>query len=436
MKSKILVLCLLISAMLFMISCNKTSVQVHSVESVSKHVCDFNMLKANESCHWYECNCGMSNGYGEHSGGVPNCQNKAVCSTCWRTYGDITRHSIGDGECLICGKKESQGLEYELSGDCLSYTVVGIGDCEDVVLIIPATYNNLPVEVIGSNAFMYCDNLTDVVIGASVTTINERAFTGCTSLKRVQIGDRVTTIGQYAFHSCYSLVSVVIGKSVNIIEEYVFLYCNSLKDIEVDEDNKVYASIDGDLYNKDCSTLIRYAIGKEDTKFVIPDCVTAIGDRAFYDCDSLRSVVIPNSVITIGDSAFYDCKVLTSVQIGDGTTKIGNFAFRDCKKLESVVIGKGVTTIGLGAFHSCSGLIDVFIPDGVVTIGDAAFYGCNSLTSVVIPTSVQTIGQEAFYSCGKLKSINYRGTKRQWLSISKGAYWDKGTGNYKITYNY
>ena len=39
----------------------------------------------------------------------------------------------------------------------------------------------------------------------------------------------------------------------------------------------------------------------------IPDSVTSIGNGAFYDCSSLRSVVIPDSVTSIGERAFEDC---------------------------------------------------------------------------------------------------------------------------------
>ena len=61
--------------------------------------------------------------------------------------------------------------------------------------------------------------------------------------------------------------------------------------------------------------------------------VTSIGERAFYDCDSLESIVIPNGVTTIGNSAFYECYSLKSIVIPNSVTTIGNYAFTDCYSL-------------------------------------------------------------------------------------------------------
>ena len=71
--------------------------------------------------------------------------------------------------------------------------------------------------------------------------------------------------------------------------------------------------------------------------------VIAIGDSAFYDCDSLTSITIPDSVATIGEDAFYDCDSLTSVKIGDSVTSIGSYAFYGCDNLTSIIF-KDTTT--------------------------------------------------------------------------------------------
>ena len=58
--------------------------------------------------------------------------------------------------------------------------------------------------------------------------------------------------------------------------------------------------------------------------------VTSIGDKAFYECNSLTSVTIPNSVTSIGNMAFYECSGLTSITIPNSVTSIGDYAFCGC----------------------------------------------------------------------------------------------------------
>ena len=129
--------------------------------------------------------------------------------------------------------------------------------------------------------------------------------------------------------------------------------------------------------------------------------VKNIYDNAFRE-KNITSVVIPDSVTTIGERAFYECDSLTSVEIGDNVTTIGESAFQRCYSLTSVVIPDNVTTIGTSAFSGCNSLTSVEIPDSVTTIGNYAFQYCNSLTSVVIPDNVTTIGNYAFSNCSSL----------------------------------
>ena len=153
----------------------------------------------------------------------------------------------------------------------------------------------------------------------------------------------------------------------------------------------------------------------------IPNSVTSIGDWAFSSCKSLKSVTIPNSVTNIGFEAFCGCSSLTSVTIPNSVTDIGSYVFSGCHLKEvtvpgwkcgidfssvtNLVISDGVKCIGKGVFSGSKSLTRVIIPNSVTNIGDSAFYDCWSLTSVTIPNSVTSIGDRAFLGCWSLTSV-------------------------------
>ena len=82
--------------------------------------------------------------------------------------------------------------------------------------------------------------------------------------------------------------------------------------------------------------------------------VTEIGDKAFYNCATLKSVTIPNTVTSIGTAAFSGCSSLRSVIIENGVTSIGNLAFSRCTSLTDISIPNSVKLIDVSAFENCS----------------------------------------------------------------------------------
>ena len=159
--------------------------------------------------------------------------------------------------------------------------------------------------------------------------------------------------------------------------------------------------------------------------------VTSIGDYAFYQCPSLKSITIPEGVTSIGGGAFYGTewynnqpdgvvyigKVLykykgtmpenTAIEVKEGTVSISPSAFYNCSSLTAITLPASVTSIGDWAFEDCSSLTAITLPEDskLTSIENYAFYYCYSLKSITLPEGVTSIGREAFYCCYSLKSI-------------------------------
>ena len=85
-------------------------------------------------------------------------------------------------------------------------------------IVIPASYEGLPVTQILPYGFANAAFLTRIVIPNSVTTIGKYAFSGCIRLTSVTLPDSVTKIGTAAFAYCEQLTDVQIPEGVNTIE--------------------------------------------------------------------------------------------------------------------------------------------------------------------------------------------------------------------------
>lgn len=303
---------------------------------------------------------------------------------------------------------------------------------------------NIPDSVIsmGWQVFRYCHKLTAIHIPAGLKCIPWAAFCDCKSLTNVVLPDSVERIDAYAFSGCNSLKSISLPKQLAEIENAVFestglgkidipasvskIYvsafqgCSHLSEINVDISNMNYASIDGILYDKNKTVLIRCPQNKEGS-VQIPNTVTKIESGAFKYCERLTSISIPNKITSLGKDVFYGCNSLMSINIPSSITSIGDSAFFGCSSLTGVTIPNSVTSIGDSVFYGCSSLTNVTIPTDVTSIGSRAFYNCSSLLSVSIPISVSTINSSAFYGCKEIKDVYYAGSETEWATIMVGS---------------
>lgn len=228
-------------------------------------------------------------------------------------------------------------------------------------------------------------------------------------VKKVVIENGVTTIGSFMFYECVNIDSISIPASVVEIGDSAFGSCRNLKNIQVAEENKIYSSVDGCLYNKDQTRLIYFVNGKEVCN--ISSEVTSIGDElqndlapsAFYDAVDLQKFVVdPNN------------KTFSSVD-GILYNKDQTVLLRCPNAAENLVFSKNTKEIGTSAVSQCNNITSVTIPEGVTKINKWAFDNCVKLTSVTLPKSLTSLGSWVF---------NWNNSKLV-LYVHKGSYAEK-----------
>ena len=314
----------------------------------------------------------------------------------------------------------------------------------------------------------WAKDIKKVVIENGVTTIGRIAFGYCSMLESIEIPNSVTEIGDNAFYNCSALESIEIPDSVTVIDNSAFSCCKKLASINISENNQNYASLDGVLFNKEKTELLKYPLGKTNTTYTIPDGVIRIGNNivgisgassastiAFDSGCILESITLPASIIELNISNFSNCPSLTAINVSENNqnytsqdgvlfnkektelikfprkntiteytipnsvTTISSSAFSICSALKSVTFSDNLITIGSNAFSNCTGLKSVMFPDSMATIGNNAFNGCSGLESVTIPDNVTTIGTSAFNCLIHVSENNQNYTSQDGILFDK-----------------
>lgn len=296
---------------------------------------------------------------------------------------DYEQHTFDKGVCILCSYVNvSNGLEYMLNVDGMSYSVVGLGTVRDIEIVIPDQYNGYPVTHIATNAFRNCEFVKSVILLGGIEQIEK-----------------------FAFSNCPNLVSVELCSSLKWIEESAFSNCLSLEKIHFSE------GLEG------------------------------IRDRAFSDCKNLQKIELPNTLIEFGNYVFSGCSSLEYANYESGLY-LGNSSnpYMIYMQTEDTLITEGhihaqTKFLNNDAFSECKKLTFLVLPEQVLSIGNHCFYYCENLEIIKIGQNVKRIGQSAFSHCESLNQVFYRGTTETWNTIEIKANNDALVGA-EIVFNY
>ena len=176
-------------------------------------------------------------------------------------------------EIMLRDTFEIDGLTYAVA-DYSGVQLVSIDKTGEI--IIPATVQ-------------YKGAIFDVI---SIGRIEDGLFkTGCIA-QTVEDNQKATL----------NVTSITIPKSVLFIWDDA-LNINALAEIRVDSENLSFLSIDGVLFNKNATVLIKYPTARPGTSYEIPDTVVIIAAGAFKNFYSNVKLVL--SAITLGEATEY-----------------------------------------------------------------------------------------------------------------------------------
>ena len=334
------------------------------------------------------------------------------------------------------------------------------------------------LQTIGMRSFEYCSSLTSLVLPDSLLEIGAAAFSYAANIKSLKIGKNLKTLGSSALGALQNLETIVyeaidldtatrlqnlpklqfikIGENVQNMPSEFFSGCSALKEVNYNATNAKYMI---SLFkNSNLSTLTigqnveaippylcQYATNL--TSVNSNENTIMIGQQAFENCISLKSIALPNSLKRINAFAFRGAG-LSEITIPENVIFIEANAFGECNNLktvywnaknyvqadrknvenqddyneflneyeggifnksaiESIIFGAKANIVPEGLCTDIVSLNNVILSDSIKLIEYAAFAGCENLTEITIPKGVKTIGEFAFRADEFLSKVTF-----------------------------
>lgn len=298
----------------------------------------------------------------------------------------------------------------------VSITVTGLVNAADLKLLkdmatkgklTTINLSEVSIAKIPDRQFQGCAVLTSIKLPQGLKAIGNELFADCANLASITLPDSLQSLAGSAFNNCASLPELTLPASVNSGLGFTTFCsgCKKLTKLTVAEGNATYSSLDGVLYNKDKTIILRYPCGNPASLYSFPNTITEIGVGAFEGSSYLASVQMTENLRIVKNAAFKGCTSLTSITIPSMVTEVGGYAFENCSRLNTVTLPMFIPEIGYCTFKNCTNLNSVNIPSSVREIRSEAFSGCSSLTSIALGAEVKGLGDKVFSGCTGLKQL-------------------------------
>ncbi|MHC1680115.1 MAG: leucine-rich repeat protein [Methanomassiliicoccales archaeon] len=164
----------------------------------------------------------------------------------------------------------------------------------------------------------------EYIIPDGVTDLRDWCMAYAQDITELVIAESVVRIGEGAISECPLLVVVAIPENVTSLGDWVFDECPALREIIVDPANPIRASMDGVLFDKNKTTLIKHPEAKTGD-YVIPDGVETIIGYAFDSCEGLTSITVPASVVSIENHALVTLHALEFILFMGDAPECGTY---------------------------------------------------------------------------------------------------------------
>ena len=224
------------------------------------------------------------------------------------------------------------------------------------------------LDSIGKEAFQQ-NYITEVTIPESVRGIGQAAFYDNQYLLSATLNNNMETIARSLFNYCGKLAVVHGGKNVKNIAYRAFYSCDSLRSIK----DVVPVTIDREAFSN-CRKLENFNFSR----------IKSIGYESFYLCYSLKEADL-TTLTSIEDRSFCACTSLKKVTFGNDITTIKSSAFHVCDSLEKVILGSSINSLESNCFYSDKNALKrVYITaPAPPAVGSTPFYSPTSVTLYV-----------------------------------------------------